>query len=371
MFRFSKRTFVTAVVLGYYAPGVLPLTITGPSSAQSNGTITITWTSVSTDPTTIEINIDENLNTFTSSDPFYNVLGITTADGSATFTLPALSVGTHRIALSSNDGFQVLAQANLEISAAASSVSGPSASGPSASGASASGASGTSSSAPVSSPPAPTSSSTSSTPSQSPTGPPNVIPRHHSNAAAIAGGVVGGVVVILLALLGWWYLRRRRSPGKEAHGDIIDPEPRFLAAPVGSAVAGTSAGHNRYGSRSEIDEFRPWEDNQTTATVMSSAPTLGSVSAPSASNPLTTSNPLHTSTSSTPSSRAPVASGKRRQPVVMRWEPPAAAPGVDAYAHAPQPAPDDGPSRDELLEEVQRLREHIDVISPPEYSPPQ
>ncbi|KAJ7870907.1 hypothetical protein B0H14DRAFT_229654 [Mycena olivaceomarginata] len=59
MFLFS--TFAGAVVLGFCAPSVLPFTITGPSTAHSNGPITITWTSVSTDPTLFEIDIDENL----------------------------------------------------------------------------------------------------------------------------------------------------------------------------------------------------------------------------------------------------------------------------------------------------------------------
>jgi hypothetical protein len=48
---------------------------------------------------------------------------------------------------------------------------------------------------------------------------------------------------------------------------------------------------------------------------------------------------------------------------VLRWDPPTAA-AVPAHV----PAPQDGPSREELAEEVRGLRSHIADISPPSYT---
>ncbi|KAJ7834415.1 hypothetical protein B0H13DRAFT_222521 [Mycena leptocephala] len=119
MFHFSKRAF--AVVLCFCAPGVLPLTITGPTSAQSSGSITFTWTSVFTDPPFFEIDIDVQLDSLKQTDPYRIFNGVVTADGSVTFTLPALSVGTHRVAFSNTNGSVILTTGSIEILAAASS----------------------------------------------------------------------------------------------------------------------------------------------------------------------------------------------------------------------------------------------------------
>ncbi|KAJ6571244.1 hypothetical protein B0H19DRAFT_658534 [Mycena capillaripes] len=336
MFCFSKGTLVTTVILWCCAPGVLPITITGPRSALSNSVVTFTWAHNSTDPTIFEINIDEALNSFLQTDPYFNLQNISTASGSTTFTLPPLAVGTHHIAFSSNDGFQILTEGSIEILApSSSSIHGSSAAG-------------SSTNVPISSPPVsstgPSASSASSitatsSSSQSPssrsqssstqlqtttTGTQSGATKHRSNGGAIAGGIVGGTVVILLALLGWWYLRRRSrsTAAGELHGDI-SARPHFLAAPVSTALNGAPAVHN--GSN---NEFRPWEDNETNAVPFAVTP-------------------------------APATAGitNRKQPIIMSWNPPAVG--------TPQSNP--GPSRQQLLEEVQMLREHVDTMPPPSY----
>jgi hypothetical protein len=40
---------------------------------------------------------------------------------------------------------------------------------------------------------------------------------------------------------------------------------------------------------------------------------------------------------------------------------------LEAPSPQPMPPPDSGPSRDELLQEVQRLREQVNEIAPPAY----
>ncbi|KAJ7891060.1 hypothetical protein B0H13DRAFT_2530204 [Mycena leptocephala] len=376
MVRLNRGTLVAAVVLGFCAPGGLPMTITGPSSAQSNGPITFTWTSVSTDPTIFEIDIDLALNSLNQSDSYFIQQNLDTAGGSTTFTLPDLSVGIHRIAFSSNDGFQILDEGSIEILAAGSSPSPTSSGTPSSSTALApsppasptgsSSSSSTSSLPPIaktppnsfississislssstqtatnsssfasSSPPMPipTTSSISSISQSSSTqtatsGLQNIAPKHHTSAGAIAGGVAGGTVVILLALLGWWYLRRRGASGEKSHNEIRP----FLASPASSAFTGVPASHNG----SDIHEFRPWEDNGTSA-VPSTTPTVSSAG---------TSAP-------TVSTRTAAGVTDRKQSVM---DPPVVA----------TTQPDPGPSREELLEEVQRLRQQIDIIPPP------
>ncbi|KAJ7880555.1 hypothetical protein B0H14DRAFT_1564120 [Mycena olivaceomarginata] len=374
MFLFS--TFAGAVVLGFCAPSVLPFTITGPSSAHSNGPITITWTSVSTDPTLFEIDIDENLDSLLQSDPYTIINDLEAASGSATFDLPALSVGTHRIAFSSTDGFQILTEGSIEIlaegsssipssssvsSSTSTSISTPPApptspSSPSSSTKSSppsiptSTQSQTTTSEPQKSPPvsSPPASSTGSTPSPSSSPSPSIpgstqsqpepqfqttasdpqtrVTKTHSNAGAIAGGVVGATVVILLALLGCWYLSRRRgsaAASQESYGAASQESyggsqtPQFLAAPVSNALAGGVQ------NRSQIDEFRSWEDSEMAA-------------------PFATTHAPPASTIST----------SRKRPI--------GAPAVNTQSGS-------GPSRDELLEEVQRLRQHMTTAAPPAY----
>ncbi len=62
----------------------------------------------------------------------------------------------------------------------------------------------------------------------------------------------------------------------------------------------------------------------------------------------------------------------RKQPLVMRWQPvvPDGASDTGSLTASTQPQ-DGGPSREELLEAVQRLREQIDYTAPPEYSGPE
>ncbi|KAF7358172.1 hypothetical protein MVEN_00865600 [Mycena venus] len=347
----------TSVILWFCTPGILPMTITGPSSAQSNSIVTFTWTSVSGDPTIFEIDSDEALNSLNQSDPYWIVNNL---------------APTHRIAFSSNDGFQILAEGSIEILAASSS-SIPSSSAPDSS---------TGVPVPVSRSPVPstgsftsptssitpTLSSSQSSPTQPQTatsraqisvssdqispspaatsfisesstqpqtsniGPQNSVPsestvaKHHSNASAIAGGVVGGAVMILLALLGWWYFHRRSSSAAagESQSDIL-ARPQFLAAPISTALTGAREVYN--GSNNH--EFRPWEDNETSAVSSAATPALATSDV-----------------------------SNRKQPIFMYHDPPA----VDTTQ------PHHGPSREELLEEVQRLREQLGAISPPSYS---
>ncbi|KAF7358169.1 hypothetical protein MVEN_00865300 [Mycena venus] len=370
----SHVTLVTAVVLWFWAPGILPMKITGPSSGQPNGTVTFTWTSDSSDPTIFEIDIDEELNSLLQSDPYWIINNLNTADGSATVTLPDLLVGTHRIAFSSNDGFQILDEGSIEILAASSS-SVSSSSAPTTSKSvppppPVSKPPTTSSTTPISSSsqpfstqsfstqsfstqsfstqssaqssstqsqtatsgaqqsvfpsPAPTSALPESLPTQSQiaaSGPQPDVTKRHSNAGAIAGGVVGGAVVILLALLGWWYFHRRSGSAAagESYNDI-SASPQFLAVPVSSALAGNRPVHN--GSNNH--EFRPWEDNERSAISSTATPVSATASA-----------------------------STRNQPVM--------------YRDAPT-QPDHGPSREDLLQEVERLRAHIGAIPPPAYS---
>jgi hypothetical protein len=120
-----------------------------------------------------------------------------------------------------------------------------------------------------------------------------------------------------------------------------------LVAPVSSAV------HiNR-----DNDEFRPWEDNQSTTA--STAPTSGKNNSTLLSVFTHVAFPVPTTISFSSSPPASAVTRNRKQPIVMRWDNPAEA--LDA------PQPESGPSRDELLEEVQRLREYISVIAPPAY----
>ncbi|KAJ7222011.1 hypothetical protein C8J57DRAFT_1392326, partial [Mycena rebaudengoi] len=397
MFRFNKKTFVTAVALASCAPGVLPYTITGQSTFQFNGPITLTWTSDATDPVLFQIDIDELLNSLESTDPYFVLQNVTTALGSATFTPnPILSVGTHRIAFSSTDSFTVYTTGSIEILAPATSSSSPptttttprttsstpasppptssvppslppsssdAASSKSASISSLPSSSNSSSTAPISS----ISQTGSSTQSQSPIGaPPQIDTTKHSSTGAIAGGIVAAVVILIfLALLGWWYLRRRnRSP--IALGQTNDS--RFVSTPFLNTVAVAGAG-----TRSDHDEFRPWEENLNQSSTALSAPT------PTSASPTTTSpQPSAPSTTASDSSAAPLVPNRTRlkQPFVMPVRP-AAVPALDApspqpvplEAPSPQPMPppDSGPSRDELLQEVQRLREQVNEISPPAY----
>ncbi|KAJ7231171.1 hypothetical protein B0H12DRAFT_1146896 [Mycena haematopus] len=351
MVRFGQGALVIAVVLWSYTPGILSMTITGPSSAVSNSSVTFTWTSVSSDPTTFEIDVDQALNTLNQSDPYWIINDLTTADGSATVSLPVLSAGTHRIAFSSTDGFNILAEGSIEILAepASSSVpvsippppptsssASPAPSLPPTSSNSQSSShrpqSQTASSGAPQSPSNPTSpspaatsllSQSSSSQSQigaaSSTGGPQIAAtKHHTNAGAIAGGVVGAIVVILLALLGWWYFRRRSrsTAAAESHGETS----QFLAAPISSALAV----HNN-------QEFRPWEDTETTLQ----------------SHPLSRLVKRLTSVTS------------RKQPITVSRDPAVMAPYTTQPTHQP--------SREELFDEVQRLRAQVRTVSPPPY----
>ncbi|KAJ7836624.1 hypothetical protein B0H13DRAFT_1912966 [Mycena leptocephala] len=311
---FGKGTLIAAGVLGFCAP-VLPMTITGPSSAQVNGPITFTWTSVSTDPTIFEIDIDKGLNSLSSSDGYFIQHNSNTASGSITVTPPALSVGTHRIAFSSNDGFQILAQGSIEILAAGSPSSSSSSSTPS------------SSTAPASASPTRSSSSSSASPlphlqladlktdlqniTAMPARSSGVLSGHHGDPTSAPGRASAAA--------------RQGSPGKI---------PQFLVSSLSSAHTGAHAVHN--GSDNIV--FRSLEDNETSAV----SPRTPAVSSASMLVP-------------TISTRTTAGFTDRKQPANMRRDRPV----------VPTTQPDPGPSREQLLQEVQRLREQIEAVSPP------
>ncbi|KAJ7915048.1 hypothetical protein B0H13DRAFT_1872415 [Mycena leptocephala] len=262
-----------------------------------------------------DIDIDENLDSLLQSDPYYIINDLEAASGSATFDLPALSVGTHRIAFSSTDGFQILTEGSIEILAegsssipSSSSVSSststpiPTPSAPPTSSSSPPSSTKSSppsiptstqsqtTSEPQKSPPVsiPPASSTGSTPSPSSSPSPSIsgstqsqpqpqfqtttsdpqirVTKNHSNAGTIAGGVVGATVVILLALLGRWYLSRRiRSAAANQESYGRSQTPQFLTAPVSNALAISNLLPGGVQNWSQIDEFRSWEDSEMTA----------------------------------------------------------------------------------------------------------
>ncbi|KAF7369476.1 hypothetical protein MVEN_00277300 [Mycena venus] len=148
--------------------------------------------------------------------------------------------------------------------------------------------------------------------------------KHRSKAGAIAGGVVGGTAAVVLGFLGFCTFRR----------------------PYGAC---TVLPTENIGS--ENDEFRPWAENEATG---------GSSTASAATPP-----------SSTPA-RDP------KQPIILRWDPPAPAPRPESASptrpefasppqsvSAPPPHPSSLPSCEELATKVERLREHITALSPP------
>ncbi|KAJ7844620.1 hypothetical protein B0H14DRAFT_2776399, partial [Mycena olivaceomarginata] len=138
--------------------------------------------------------------------------------------------------------------------------------------------------------------------------------KKHSQVGVIAGGVTGVMIASMLALLAWWYVRRRRT-------GAVQEELNTLAAPVLAARS--------------LDEFRPWDESANATTAGSSAPAasfiLSSVAEPVVNNP--------------------------KQPIIMRWDP-----------AQPAPPSESAPSREELEDEVRRLREHVSSLSPPSYS---
>ncbi|KAJ7205499.1 hypothetical protein GGX14DRAFT_568839 [Mycena pura] len=385
--RFSKGMLGRALVLGLYAPRVLStITMTGPSSAVSNSLITVTWTNAPDDPTSFEIDIDWALNSLQQSDSYAITQFINTADGSAAIQLPDFEVGTHRIAISSNDGFTVYSESSIEIvpvgeppeptssstqvQPASTTTSSPSPSpspplpppprsstvtsprdSPPKSSSSSQSSSIQSQSATTSSvtdqesssaslsPSAsqPTSSSTSqssisqsqaatSVPDQSLSTSGAQFVTHQSNAraGAIAGGVIGGILMVLLALPGWWYLRRRRrraSPSADMESLGSGEIRQLLAVPVSTA----SAVHRG----ADGSEYRASSSTAGATEIISQANDTRDrdmVDSDGVTDTGTSTSTPHTQSA------------------------------------------DDGPSREELLEEVNRLREVIGNIAPPEYS---
>ncbi|KAJ7807088.1 hypothetical protein B0H14DRAFT_2874235 [Mycena olivaceomarginata] len=293
MFCLNIRTFAVAVlVLGLRASGVLALQITGPRSAQYHTNMTITWTSVSTDPKILKIRlINSPLNFIDATAP--------TADGSLTVNIIDFPTGEVRLTFFDEDN-NIVAASVIDIVDAGSTVSA----NPSAS------VSGSAS-------PGSASTTTSSSASQAPTGlnqTPAEGAKKHSQVGVIAGGVTGVMIASMLALLAWWYVRRRRT-------GAVQEELNTLAAPVLAARS--------------LDEFRPWDESANATTAGSSAPAasfiLSSVAEPVVNNP--------------------------KQPIIMRWDP-----------AQPAPPSESAPSREELEDEVRRLREHVSSLSPPSYS---
>ncbi|KAK6992712.1 hypothetical protein R3P38DRAFT_3289130 [Favolaschia claudopus] len=359
MLRFSQGILAAVAILWLCAGDVLAMKITGPNAAHSNSAVTFTWTTDAGDPVQFEIDIDTALNSLLQSDSYFIANNLDSAPGSATITIPVLSFGTHRIAFSSTDGFNILDEGSIEIidpsSPLPSLVSPPTSSSstisttsviskplppppppthssiptvpppnPATTAASkprlepsSSLSSSSSSSSAVPSPSETASFSTNTTASASqvsaPTASesPSIVPQNalakHNNVGAIVGAAVGGIVVVLLVLLGFCYILRRKRVAASKASDETAARPQFLVSSVTTSPAYTVSSESR----------APWE-----------------------------SHPPPSSTSASSASPSPVVSGSQKQPFNER---------------------DAGQSREALLEEVQRLRDQIGAISPPEY----
>ncbi|KAK7044910.1 hypothetical protein R3P38DRAFT_3389127 [Favolaschia claudopus] len=356
---FSAIHALAAVAILWLCAGdVLAMKITGPNAAYPNSAVTFTWTTDSSDPAQFEIDIDTALNSLLQSDSYFIANNLNSAPGSATINIPVLTFGTHRIAFSSTDGFNILDEGSIEIIDPSSPL--PSPISPSTSISSTITTTPVVSKTPPPPPPPPTHSSTPTVPPPNPattaasksrlepssslfsssssssavpsptasfstnttssvllvsaptaSESPSIVPQNalakHNNVGAIVGATVGGIVVVLLALLGFCYILRRKRAAASKASDEIAARPQFLVSSVTTSPVYTVSTESR----------APWE-----------------------------SHPPPSSTSASSASPSPVVSGSQKQPFNER---------------------DAGQSREALLEEVQRLRDQIGAISPPEY----
>lgn len=158
---------------------------------------------------------------------------------------------------------------------------------------------------------------------------------------------------------------------------------------IGYICPGTPATQNG----SDSHEFQPWADSEATSPTLTAARKALFIQFSSA---VFTVSPTFPALSVSAPSTAPVASDLK-EPIVLRWDPPASGPQpppqadsaspsasreraleeevrrlrdhISYISPAAAPAPDSAQSRErQLEEEVRRLREHISIISPPSYA---
>ncbi|KAJ7614411.1 hypothetical protein FB45DRAFT_936876 [Roridomyces roridus] len=305
-------------------------------------TINITWTSVSTDFPEFDIVLfttAENLGSTTLAVDVQTSAGSDSIQLSpnllapAGYTLQFLDSNKNILASSpftlADPGEKTITGASsASASTPASESASANLSSTSASALSTSGASSLSSTSPSSPLFLPSGSSGSSTahlisgsaaasaPSQTSTEPPPIKASSHPPVGAIVGGVLGGLVVILLSILAWWFMRRRMNRAAMIEQfELGDEKSGFLTA------RGSPTGH------------------------------LGSSTSVTTADQTTPSNP-----DPNPNAKSP--------PVVLRGQPPAAA---SSSAPPTSNTGEHSPSREELAEEVLRLRDQVTALSPPEY----
>ncbi|KAJ7438639.1 hypothetical protein B0H11DRAFT_2104286 [Mycena galericulata] len=313
---FFPTITLIAASLAMGPSGVIPLTITAiPSSIEVGASLSILWQTNGTDPPLINMQIE---NPVTSFQPLTD---LTTSTGNVRFDVPDIPTGQYNV-IFFDDQDVIYAETSIQILNPSSTASGSA----NPSGTPSIAISGSPSTTPSDTPatssgsgssPITSSGSTSSTGSSHPTG----VVVHHNHAGAIAGGVVGGVVAIILALLAGWYVRRKRPVAAEESGLDLKEKVQFLPTPIGTALASGSAVHDE-------EEFRPWAEYGQTA---------GS-----------------STTAAAGSTGAEVEVSSPKQPIIMRWDPPS--------------QPGSAPSREELEDEVRRLRDQVSSLSPPSYS---
>ncbi|KAJ7613368.1 hypothetical protein FB45DRAFT_1064982 [Roridomyces roridus] len=159
-------------------------------------------------------------------------------------------------------------------------------------------------------------SASASAPSQTSTEPPPIKASSQPPVGAIVGGVLGGLVFISISILAWWFMRRRMNRAAMIEQfELGDEKSGFLTA------RGSPTGH------------------------------LGS------------STSVTTADQTTPSNQDPNPNAKS-PPVVLCWQPPAVP---SSSAPATSNTGEYSPSREELAEEVLRLRDQVTALSPPEY----
>ncbi|KAF8172345.1 hypothetical protein K438DRAFT_1772711 [Mycena galopus ATCC 62051] len=361
----NDHSSVATLVLALRAPGVLPLTITGVQGTIFNGTslqagsnITITWTSVSTDPSAVF------LVAFASLVPPDLADNVPTERGNITVEL-GVGLETGQYNLEFQFFRAPVAQFGINISSLITSSGFPQ----------------------TGSSPLTTRQSTFTAPSdlRALTGLRSGIPSHHGSAGAISAGVVGGVVAVFLAFLGlryfFWRSRRREAPTRPEQDRSrlnITKESPFFPAPISAALAGKCLNSHFFTlpQRHREQTTTNFGPGRKTRWLQGRRPPLrghragttvnlarGITERPQARPRLSLVKPLrpllYLPTELKP---APSPSADAKQRIVLRRDPPAPTPASQ---------PESGPSREELEDEVRRLREQVSSLSPPSYSEPE
>ncbi|KAJ7743422.1 hypothetical protein B0H14DRAFT_2987494, partial [Mycena olivaceomarginata] len=294
----SSRTLVVAIfVLGLWASNGWPLQITGPRSAQYHTNMTITWTSVSTDPPVLKILLTNSALNFIDELPT-----VSASDGNLTVDIFDVPTGEFSLTFLDEDNNLVAASVIDIVDAGSTASAGPSGSISGSGQASSRSTSITASS---------------QTPNGSNQAPTEATRKHNG---LIAGTVTGVTIASMLVLLVWWYARRRRATAVQEKCFNTTDESQFLAVPpIGAMLA--------------PDPDEAWPSDGIEAA------------------------PTPEATPATPTPTAEPVVNNTKQPIILRWEP-----------AAPDPPAESAASRQELEEEVRRLREHVSALSPPSYS---